>query len=96
MAWRWAVALPIAKEPSGSRVRVNIAYYDDADPENTPTPINILHRTLFTFDPALTDAAMAQMVESEGQRARAGYARATTLAASYPVGFGGVVPESAP
>lgn len=92
MALQWFIASAILKETNGSRVQADVKYYDDQDPLNSPTPTKFLHAQTFFFDPAMAEADMGKMLESEGARARTAYLRAAALAAQFPVGTHGVVP----
>lgn len=92
MAWRWFVASTPLKATNSTQVQIDVKYYDDANPSNTPTPTVFLHAQSFFFEPSVNNAAMRTMVESEGQRARTAFDRAAVIAGNNPTGTTGVVP----
>lgn len=63
-----------------------IAYFDDADPMNTPSPLVYLHQFVYSTDAETDIPTLAAAIQEEGKTARASYENVQALNAALPLG----------
>lgn len=85
MAWRARITRFIP-EDTALRGKVEVGFYDDADPANSPTPTVFLHSRTYSTDELTTMAAFQQAIVTEGQTARASYNRTQAIKQQLPIG----------
>lgn len=74
---------------TGAALRLVVAYYDDADPANNPTPTNFLTRNEFIFDgDDISQATVRNAVIAHGQKERAASTRVDAAMAAPQLAVG--------